>query len=83
MKRTRFMDELLSETILYGGCTATREEVYQDCIERGLPARGGFGADWFAFHPPAVQEGDSVPALTLQQVRNWEGSQASCNASSP
>jgi len=65
----RFINELLGERIIYGGCVATRKEVYQDCIDRGLPARA---ADRFAFSPRAIQDGEPVPALTLADVREFE-----------
>ena len=63
------MDELMKERIIYGGCVATRAEVYRDCIDRGLPAKA---ADRFAFLPRAIQEGEPVPALTLADIREYE-----------
>lgn len=65
----RFMQELLDEQILYGGCVATRREVYRDCRDRGHDDRC---AQYFAFSPRTLQPDDPRPALTLKMIRDHE-----------
>lgn len=72
MNRARkFLTEIMAETIIFGGCSATREEVYEDCIERGLP-RLGYGAEWFAMRPPAVDPASVTHLPTLADIREYE-----------
>ena len=55
MKKRRFMDELMNEVALYGGLPMRRADIYTLAAEHlGQHASGRFGADYFAFRPPAV-----------------------------
>lgn len=71
MKKTRFIDELMNETIVYGGLRATRQEVFDDVIALGHTAKI---ADMFAFGPRAVAvDPESVRHLpSLRQMREAE-----------
>lgn len=73
MPRRNLIAELMSETIVYGGCRATQREVYDDCIARGLSWRM---ADLFACGQRVVAvDPSSVSHLpTLAQIRAWEES---------
>jgi hypothetical protein len=67
--RRNIVAEVAAELIVFGGCVATRREVYDDCIARGLPWDA---ADRFAFGPSALAADEPRPILTLAQVRAWE-----------
>lgn len=47
---------LMNEVIIYGGLPMRRADVYTLCTEHlGEHAGPPFGADFFAFYPPAVE----------------------------
>ena len=64
MRRTTFMDELMGETILYGGLPVRRADAYEDALSRTGSA---WAAELFAFGPRAAAV-DAEP-LTREQLR--------------
>lgn len=56
MARSTPADQLLNEVALYGGFPLRRCDILTVAAEDIGKANAGrtFGADWFAFHPPAV-----------------------------
>ena len=62
MTRPRLLETLLAEVIYYGGMPLTRHDVYTLALEDTGSARG---ADFFAFHPQAV---DAEP-ITIDAMR--------------
>ena len=53
--RENSVTRLLNEVIIYGGLPLRRGDVFTLATEHlGADAGKRFGADWFAFHPPAV-----------------------------
>jgi hypothetical protein len=51
----QILSRLLAEVAIYGGLPMRRGDIYTLAAEHmGERAGGRFGADYFAFHPPAV-----------------------------
>lgn len=67
--RRNIIQELMSETVVYGGLVATRGEVYLDAIECGCSHHW---ADRFAFRDQAVQPEAVAHLPTLKQIREYE-----------
>lgn len=71
MARRNLIAELMAERVSYGGCVATRYEVYRDCIDRGISERS---ADLSALIPKTItdEEAARLPFQSLAALRAYE-----------
>lgn len=70
MRKPSFIDNLMSETVLYGGLPMRRCDVLRVATEdMGERAPKLYGPDYFAFFPPAVE----AEPLTIEQFRAITG----------
>lgn len=63
------VERVLAEVVSYGGLSATRKEVYQDCITRGL---GHLCADRFAFTGDFISDEDAAALPALSKITDIE-----------
>lgn len=69
MPRTTLVDRMMNELTIYGGLVMRRCDVLRLAKEHlGEHAKEPFGAQYFAFHPPALED-QTLEPWPLEEAR--------------